>query len=205
MNDSWCSCRKGRRKHLLWWLQCREDRAPCQQFQHSVKLTCGRCCWYLLSQLAILHHVVWLLPCPLQQAKQHRLPLYNAVVKQLKQSKKFQFGTGWMNLKNRVQCSKCSLQIGFGFSNTLSPVADCEGRVGEWSLHRLTPVCQGADRAHKLFLLGKCRCNLPDQSSHRKTWSKLINEVYRVTPHTCVNDFLMILPNDSCQSISHAP
>lgn len=56
--------------------------------------------------------VLWLCPCPLQKAKTHRLPLYKAVVKQLKQYK-FQFGTGWMNLKNRVQCSKCSLQIRF--------------------------------------------------------------------------------------------
>lgn len=37
--------------------------------------------------------MLWLCPCPLQQAKQQHLPLYNAVVKQLKQSK-FQFGTG---------------------------------------------------------------------------------------------------------------
>lgn len=97
-SDNWCCCKKGRTKHLLWWLRCREDRAPCQQFQLSVKAHMWKVLLIPADSVGCPPALptLWLCPCPFQQAKQHLLPLHKGLLKQLKQQK-VQLGIGWMD------------------------------------------------------------------------------------------------------------
>jgi len=71
-SDSWCCCRKGGIKHLLWRLRCREDRGPCQQFETSVTYRTWKVLLIPADSVGCPPPVLptlWPCPYPFQQAE----------------------------------------------------------------------------------------------------------------------------------------